>query len=183
MISYECVICGADGILGEDLRMHLEGHHETSSWCESCLVDISDMTDHIFDKHHHVRRMKKSYTKIDNAPEVHAAEIGPVSLDIPPEKIVKFALKSNPHQISNSTFHNDDDFLNDVPSISKSHLQTKPLPTQRAGLIIAVKSKPPPVLDNDEEDDPPFGFDTDKLEDEELNLSMMQLTDTPVKVR
>ena len=92
-------------------------------------------------------------------------------------------MKSNPHQISNSTFHNDDDFLNDVPSISKSHLQTKPLPTQRAGLIIAVKSKPPPVLDNDEEDDPPFGFDTDKLEDEELNLSMMQLTDTPVKVR
>ena len=86
VISYECVICGADGILGEDLRMHLEGHHETSSWCESCLVDISDMTDHIFDKHHHVRRMKKSYTKIDNAPEVHAAEIGPVSLDIPPEK-------------------------------------------------------------------------------------------------
>ena len=134
VISYECVICGMDGMLADDMRVHIEGLHVTCSRCESCSVDVSNMIDHIFDHHYRIRRMKKSYTKFK-------LDVNRVEDDAP-------SMENQPRQISPS---------HSVASLAVA-FKSKPLEsisssTPKSGLIFAVKSKPQWVREEPDIDD------------------------------
>ena len=68
VISYECFLCGLDGIGAGNIKNHIEEYHEDVTdnvvGCKSCKVDVEDVPDHIVSKHASVRRMKKSYVKV-----------------------------------------------------------------------------------------------------------------------
>eukprot|EP00092_Neocalanus_flemingeri_P038843 GFUD01042289.1.p1 GENE.GFUD01042289.1~~GFUD01042289.1.p1 ORF type:complete len:969 (-),score=187.65 GFUD01042289.1:50-2956(-) len=103
VISYECFVCGLDGIQSENVRRHVEESHDHlkvgySIECESCHLDVASISEHIFDKHASVRRLKKSYVKFNGyqtqmlCPTVLAVKSRPVNND--PDEVEFDVIKS-----------------------------------------------------------------------------------------
>jgi KRAB domain-containing zinc finger protein len=99
VISYKCGVCEVDGIRGEELRLHMDNHHEEDgiSRCRICLLDVSNLLDHIFDKHHVVRRMKKSYIQLRSVQlhPLHATTASPTGFVVAVKSEMEEILQSH----------------------------------------------------------------------------------------